>query len=241
MDASEIEVLAARVERLESENTWLKRLGALMLAGMAASMIYFANQPGSGKRVVAEEFVVQDSRGQARALLGLKDGQPSLTMLDDGGRDQIRLGANYDRSSTLEFHDRGRLKLAMTSARTGYSSLSLFDQSSALAAGLFVQPDDRSGLMMAQGAEELVLGVGRHGSASVTRIDHSRPEPERTALEALPTLGQEVKPQTETIRPRQEALDVFSLLQPPSDEPEVKPSAFRGTSGVPVTRIFLAP
>ena len=66
-----METLARRLDRVERENRWLKRWGALALAVMAA-VVLMGQATGSkvAKVVEAERFVVRDASGNTRAVLG---------------------------------------------------------------------------------------------------------------------------------------------------------------------------
>lgn len=172
MDTSSMQALAERVERLEVENQWLKRLGSLVVVGVAALGIHGTNLGRPAGQVEAERFVVKDSRGRVRASLSMQpDGEPGLTILDDRGREQIALRATSDRTSTLEFKDRGRPRLAMSASSSGATNLNLFDRRSGIGAGLYVWPDDEAGLAMNRGLNSFVLGVTPDGTPRATVSD----------------------------------------------------------------------
>lgn len=172
MDTARFEILAERVDRLEHQNLWLKRFGAFMLIGMGALVVGSARAGRPAERVEAEQFVVKDARGQSRASLGVnEDGQPLLTMFDEEGREQIELGMTFDQGSSLVFRNRGRTKLALTSSSQGHLGLNLYDSDAAVAAGIYLQPDRESGLVMNRGAGGMHLSVDREGSAQLRIAD----------------------------------------------------------------------
>jgi hypothetical protein len=60
-----------RLDRLERENRRLKRIGGVVLVGLAAIVLMGQAMPGKAAKVVeAEKFVVRDTAGHARIILG---------------------------------------------------------------------------------------------------------------------------------------------------------------------------
>ncbi len=172
MEKLELEALADRVERLEQENQWLKRLGVLTLVGLAALAIFGTNLIGPARQVEAERFVVKDQHGQVRASLGiLPDGQPALKIQDELGRDQVALRALTERSSSLEFTDGGKLRAALSSSSSGAANLNLFARDNGIATGLYVWPDNEAGLAINRGLSSLVFGVKPDGTAQALISD----------------------------------------------------------------------
>lgn len=198
MEKLSVEGLADRIERLEQENRWLKRFGVLILLGTGSLVIHFTNLGRPAKEVVAERFVVKDSRGHARATLSLRhDGQPALAILDEAGRDQIFLGSTSDLSSSLEFADRGRTRLSMRSTTNGASSLDLVSKDRDVAAGLYVWPDRETGLAITRGRSNVNLGLKADGSAKlVVRDTEGRPvsSPDLDKGIRIPVMSETVDP-----------------------------------------------
>lgn len=64
-----VDALTHRLDRLERENRWLKRIGGVVLVGLAA--VVLMGQAGPRNRIVeAEKFVLVDKGGKVRAVLG---------------------------------------------------------------------------------------------------------------------------------------------------------------------------
>jgi len=64
-----METLARRLDRVERENWWLKRVGVVALVVTATVMLVaMATPPVLTKVVEAEKFVLKDIHGKVRAL-----------------------------------------------------------------------------------------------------------------------------------------------------------------------------
>ncbi len=172
METPTVEALAKRLETLERENHLLKRVGATLVLGSAVLAIVGTNLFRAPKQIEAERFVVKDSQGHTRAVLSVRpDGQPALALLDERGGDQVLLRSTPDHSSSLEFYNGPRLHLAMSSASTGASSLSLLDGDSGIATGLYHWPGGDSGLALNHGLGGASIGVKPDGSARLSFSD----------------------------------------------------------------------
>src|SRR5262245_22663208 len=90
-----LDVLAARIARLERDNRRLKRFGlALLLAAGAVAVMGQSRPPVRAAAVLeARKFVLRDAKGKRRAELGLFPDRPGLVLFDDGGAATAVLGA----------------------------------------------------------------------------------------------------------------------------------------------------
>jgi AMIN domain-containing protein len=149
--------LTDRVERLERENTRLKRLGAVALLGLAALFVAGQLQRAAGAagptRIEAERFLLRDAVGAIRAALEMgSDGTPRLALLDTAGHERVRLqvGANGSPGLTLFDADGKTARAAFKIGIEGTPGLSLSDGAGrprAILALYRAMPDgkDRSG------------------------------------------------------------------------------------------------
>ncbi len=80
-----------RLERLERQNRWLKRIATVCVAVVA--VVFLLGQGKDKPRVVeAEAFVLRDSEGKQRAVLSMeKPNTPSLVLLDRDGTKRVYL------------------------------------------------------------------------------------------------------------------------------------------------------
>lgn len=136
--------LLQRVDRLERENRWLKRLGVTVLAGLVGVLVMGQTTAGrSAKTIEAEELHLRDSRGMARATLSVgPDGSPRLGLTDQAGVSRLTLVVNSDGSPRFSLSDKAGLARAVVGLdRDGSPRLGLTDQAGIDRAGLVVMPD----------------------------------------------------------------------------------------------------
>lgn len=156
MDGQTLHGLVQRLDRLERENRWLKRIGAVVLAGLTAVILTGQATLRKVPRVVeAEKFVLKDAKGDVRGMLMMApdgspslalfgqgtvllsvgaDGEPSLALLGKDKKGVAAIGVGSDGSPGLAIMDKsGKLRAAMGSVkhgptRTPIHSLTLFNK-----------------------------------------------------------------------------------------------------------------
>jgi hypothetical protein len=104
-----MEALARRVERLERETRWWKRVTGLgLVLVVAAGLLGQAAPLGLQKAVDAERFNLRDAAGQLRAVLGSSaDGATSLLLYNVAGVHHARrLRERLPRQSRRAHRDR---------------------------------------------------------------------------------------------------------------------------------------
>jgi hypothetical protein len=103
-----LDTLTRRLDRLERQNRWLRRVSLVILLGAVATLLMGQAPPHRPPRIVeAEEFVLRDARGQVRATLGTTQ-SPSAAFLrihNDDGKQRARIIVSSDGTSSLEFMD----------------------------------------------------------------------------------------------------------------------------------------
>ncbi len=92
-EATDLHAITQRLERLERQNRWLKRLGIIGLRAVGA-VIAMAQAPAK-RTVVADEFDLKDSDGNVRAILGFLGTKPMLTLLSANGQETTNLSTDY--------------------------------------------------------------------------------------------------------------------------------------------------
>lgn len=103
-DQANLQSIAQRLERVESENRRLKRLclAAIVIVG---AVLFMAQAP-SHRTVEAQSFVLKDAAGRARAELSLAANDiPTLTMRDAKGEPRVTLGAGDNPFLTMSNPD----------------------------------------------------------------------------------------------------------------------------------------
>jgi hypothetical protein len=172
---SSLEALAKRVAKLEAQNRRLKKAG--IASFIVASAVIAMGQAPAKKVIEANEFVLQDASGKARARLSMETtDKPALTFLRDqttptasltggdepfltlnraGTAEQVQLGANKEFVGLAIYEKEIRAGLSM---QKGATALDLFDASgqpkvtlnfSSLGSGFTMfDPHDKASLSM---------------------------------------------------------------------------------------------
>ncbi len=96
-----------RLERLEREIRWMRRIGAVAVA------------------VAAAVFLIGQGKGEKLPDLEVR----SLTVKDEKGEVRVKLGTANDGSAYIGIHDQaGRVRLSLRTAANGNPHLRLVDQ-----------------------------------------------------------------------------------------------------------------
>src|SRR5438093_279462 len=105
---NELEGLKHRLDRLERENRWLKRLGTFVLVG-ATALALMGQQRGPAPVVEAQRFLINDpASGKARAALSLlQDGSVGLSLISVDGK-SLSLSADAGGNMGLSLVDSNR-------------------------------------------------------------------------------------------------------------------------------------
>jgi hypothetical protein len=117
-----------RLERLERENKWMRRIGAVAVAVFAAVFLMGQDKAKDLPDLEVRSLVVKDKDGRIRARLGMsrklhKPGDPflqgapvdypSLVMFDKHGRKQLSLGARVIPSLAMyNFNEQDSMRLS---------------------------------------------------------------------------------------------------------------------------------
>jgi hypothetical protein len=121
-----------RLERLEKENRRLRMLVLALIvlagAGVALSAVsgVRAQAPAWRRTVEAEKFVLRDSSGKRRAVLGMAAGAPDLILYDASGKTRASLDM-FGGEPGLEFYDASDTKRVWLDGSADGPSLTLRD------------------------------------------------------------------------------------------------------------------
>lgn len=102
----DLQVIARRVDRLERQNLWLRRVLFLAVLVPGAAML-LATQQSVPQRVEAESFVVKDATGRTLAVLGRHGEYHGLNLYDARGRLAASLARDRDGTSLALKDERG--------------------------------------------------------------------------------------------------------------------------------------
>jgi hypothetical protein len=136
-----------RLARLERENRWMRRLGAVAVAVAAA--VFLVGQGKDKPRVVeAQKFVLRDSEGKSRAELSLRErGGVGLDLRDGAGTPRASLLLLRPDAPMLALRDgSGRSRLVLSAADEGATDMLIKD---------------------ARGNARVLLGVSHRGSGGI--------------------------------------------------------------------------
>jgi hypothetical protein len=129
-----------RLARLERENRWMRRLGAVAVAVAAA--VFLVGQGKDKPRVVeAQKFVLRDSEGKSRAELSLRErggvglasllllrpDAPMLALRDGSGRSRLVLSAADEGATDMLIKDaRGNARVLLGVSHRGSGGIEVY-------------------------------------------------------------------------------------------------------------------
>jgi len=107
MDEPTLESLARRLARLERENRWLKRIGAVLVVVAAAGGLMGQVQPTAGT-VESQRFVVKDAAKGDKGGVWISArpyGWSNLQVFDRAGTSRLATGVAADGAAVLVIND----------------------------------------------------------------------------------------------------------------------------------------
>ncbi len=171
MDLTSTDALASRIDRLEHENLWLKRIGALAIIGFLALVALGTDVIRKPRAIVAESFILNDEEGQPRAALGFGPDGPSLRFLDEKGRDQLALRAGNDGSSAVQLYQKGSTRASFTNYVGVGSSLILHHGLPRGEASMYMADDGASGISFNRERRGMAMNVDSDGTSKLKFTD----------------------------------------------------------------------
>ena len=145
----DLRAVVERLETVERQNRRMKRAG-LIAIGLVGALFVMGQAEPKNRVVEAEQFIVRDSRGQKRALLGLD--HPTSP-----GHSPVRIGLyNEDQSSAVMYLSDGFAGLSVTAGGA--------EGTAKRAIQLFANPKEGTGLKAGTSvtttAAELIVDAG---------------------------------------------------------------------------------
>jgi len=166
-----------RVERLEREVRWMRRMGALAVAVAAAVFLVGQGKDKELPDLEVRSLKVVDKEGRRRASLITVDdhGAPVLSFRDRHGRTRVMLALMPDGSPDLSFQDRhGKRRAALSTTPDGSPELSFRDKDGKQRAALTTFREGSSRLTFFDGAEKPraeLVALSSQGPSSLTLYD----------------------------------------------------------------------
>lgn len=176
MDTPTLETLSERVDGLERENRWLKRIGGSAVIGLLALVTFGTGALRAPREISAEQIVLKDRDGHPRARLEMKEHGPALSLLDRDGRDQVLLKSGDDGSSSLEYFQGTDLRASLTNYANHGPALNLFEMNRRGRAEMFVTPEGGSGLTLHRYQWGAGLNMAPDGTAKLNFLDRKGQE-----------------------------------------------------------------
>lgn len=176
-----------RLERVERENRRLKRLGAVTVATIAAVVLMGQAMPPKVPTVVeAEQFVMRDRSGKARAWLNMSDGSVNFALADKDQKTRTLLYVRDDGTHglILATHD-GQTRVEVKVGVNGVPTLSLVDNDGNRI-GMFVLSDGKPALGLVDRTERLRASLGLETDGRLRLMLADRNATERADLTVLP-------------------------------------------------------
>lgn len=176
-----------RLEGVERENRRLKRVGAAMVATITAVILMGqVTSPKVPAVVEAEQFVLRDGRGKARAWLNMSDGSVNFALADKDERTRTLLYVRDDGTDglILATHD-GQTRVEVKVGVSGVPTLSLVDNDGNRI-GMFVLSDGKPALGLVDRTERLRASLGLETDGRVRLMLADRNATERAELTVLP-------------------------------------------------------
>lgn len=249
MDAPSLEILAGRVDSLERENRWLKRIGVSAIVGLLAMIALGTNALRSPRELTAERFVLNDPSGHPRARLEMRRNGPALSLLSPERSDQVVLQAIDDGPSRLMYFRGSEVRASLSDSPGSGPSLTLLDPNRRSKAELFVSDEGRSGLMLHRYQRGMSMNLEADGTSKLSFLDHNGAERAGMALgvdgRAL-SLG---KPESQIMGLGEAAASATPAPSRPADASPASPVGLRDASrgekwefgGLLSGRAFVAP
>lgn len=170
MDDHSLSIVAQQLNRLEREHRHLKRVGALVVIGLATVTLMGQATPGKVAKVIeAEKFVLREATGKERATLELRPyGSVALALADGNGGRQAIMEVSADGEPKLWLMGEDGKSAANLEVIAGLPQLTLRGKDGQVRAAL--------GLLLGVGQPLLQLNDenGGHGADLGLSLDGSR-------------------------------------------------------------------
>lgn len=127
MDDPTVDSLSQRLDRLEREIRWWRRLGTVVVSTLVLAFLLGATGQKVADEVRAKLFVLVDVDGKDRAALVVTADGPVLALYDRDGKFRADLAVTAA-GSALALRDRDGAPRAMLGVPTGGPALGLYDR-----------------------------------------------------------------------------------------------------------------
>ncbi|MHC4549797.1 MAG: hypothetical protein ACYTEZ_13575 [Planctomycetota bacterium] len=120
--------LEQRVDQLERQNRWMRRIGAVGLALVAAVLLMGQDRAKDLPDLKVRSLTVRDLGGKERAaLFTAADGSPFLTLADKDGTIRAMVSSSAVGAALNLYDKNGKTRARLGTAADGSPSLTLYD------------------------------------------------------------------------------------------------------------------
>ncbi len=183
MDQTPRDLVIERLEALERQNRLLWRAG---VGTVVAAIVFLAEGTsllGTSKIIEAQGFVLKDASGRVRGQFKtISGGSPEFALLDEEGKDIVKIHEEYINKPSLEILDHGRTRIQLTASSDGSGLLRMADDNDENRLSLFLRRDGTSGQAFESDKRGLHVGVQPDGMAGLCVVDESGKELDRLGL-----------------------------------------------------------
>lgn len=182
-----MKAIVYRLESVERENRRLKGAGVVALAVIAAVVLTGQATPRQVASLVeAEQFVLRDSSGKARAWLNVSDGAVNFALADREEKSRSLIYVMADGTNGLILTSKeGKTRVEMKVGANDVPTLSLVDLEGRRI-GFFVLADGRPALGLVDQTSRLRASLGLEADGRVRLTISDRAATERAELAVLP-------------------------------------------------------
>lgn len=148
--------LSRRVARLEAQqasliktNRLLRMLaGVLMLLGSGGILMAQTSAPVHNQTLEAEQFVLRDSTGKLRGVMGLgENGAEGISLVDNKGATRMTIDLSADGSPGIDLYDgNGKLRATLATGQHGTPGFGFYDENGKLRTALDIPARRTPGL-----------------------------------------------------------------------------------------------
>jgi hypothetical protein len=125
--ANDLTAVLARLEKLERQNRWLKRVGALVLVFAGVGLVMGAQERPNGQRS-EEAFSLRDANGKQRVWLGMGTEGPLFRFTDENGAEISSWMVTKGGMAFRFLNSKGGLRTGLSLEPAGVAMVSVDDR-----------------------------------------------------------------------------------------------------------------
>lgn len=134
---TDMQAITSRMDRLEKQNRWLKRVMCVIVAGLGVTLLMAQAAP-KARVIEAERFVLKDGNGKTRGQWYVRDnGKTVFCQYSKRGKVRNAMIIEPDNSPRMYIYDKNeKVRAYLGEDYSGSPSLGLIDENETLRASL---------------------------------------------------------------------------------------------------------